>query len=113
MRTKVDIYRTAIVDEAVCDIVQFTPREISLIGRAQGQTHVTFWFDDPATPPLTYLVEGRARRRRSSSRIEDKYQLLEDLVNEMFPDSKINLVVLADKLLVKGQAKDSEEAAQI
>jgi pilus assembly protein CpaC len=31
----------------------------------------------------------------------------------MFPDSKIKLVVLADKLLVKGQAKDAEEAAQI
>ena len=39
--------------------------------------------------------------------------MLEDVVNEMFPDSKIHLVVLADKLLVKGQAKDSEEAAQI
>jgi pilus assembly protein CpaC len=39
--------------------------------------------------------------------------MLEDLVNEQFPDSKIKLVVLADKLLLKGQAKDSEEAAQI
>src|SRR4029079_6594826 len=48
LRTKVDIYRTAIVDETVCDIVQFTPREVSIIGRAVGQTHVTFWFDDPA-----------------------------------------------------------------
>ena len=36
MRTKVDIYRTAVVDEAICDIVQFTPREVSLIGRAPG-----------------------------------------------------------------------------
>jgi pilus assembly protein CpaC len=31
----------------------------------------------------------------------------------MFPDSKVHLVIVADKLLVKGQAKDSEEAAQI
>ena len=57
LRTKVDVYRTAIVDESVCDIVQFTPREVSIIGRSQGQTHVTFWFDDPAMPPLTYLVK--------------------------------------------------------
>jgi pilus assembly protein CpaC len=38
---------------------------------------------------------------------------LENVINEMFPDSKIHLVIVADKLLVKGQAKDSEEAAQI
>jgi pilus assembly protein CpaC len=112
MRTKVDIYRTAVVDESVCDIVQFTPREISLIGRAQGTTHVTFWFDDPGTPPLTYLVKVEPDGELIKS-IEFKYQMLEDLINEQFPDSKIKLVVLADKLLVKGQAKDSEEAAQI
>ncbi len=112
MRTKVDIYRTAVVDESICDIVQFTPREISLIGRAQGSTHITFWFDDPAQPPLTYLVKVEPDAD-AIKRDEYKYQMLEDLVNEMFPDSKIRLVVLADKLLVKGQAKDSEEAAQI
>ncbi|MEX2175683.1 MAG: pilus assembly protein N-terminal domain-containing protein [Pirellulaceae bacterium] len=112
LRTKIDIYRTAVVDESICDIVQFTPREISLIGRAQGNTHVTFWFDDPAQPPLTYLVQVEPDAD-AIKQVEIKYQLLEDLVNEMFPDSKIGLVVLADKLLVKGQAKDSEEAAQI
>ncbi len=112
MRTKVDIYRTAVVDESVCDIVQFTPREISLIGRAQGTTHITFWFDDPATPPLTYLVKVEPDPALISQ-IENKFQMLEDLVNEQFPDSKIKLVVLADKLLLKGQAKDAEEAAQI
>jgi pilus assembly protein CpaC len=112
MRTKVDIYRTAVVDESVCDIVQFTPREISLIGRAQGTTHITFWFDDPATPPLTYLVKVEPDPAIIKN-IEDKFQMLEDLVNEQFPDSKIKLVVLADKLLLKGQAKDAEEAAQI
>jgi pilus assembly protein CpaC len=112
MRTKVDIYRTAVVDESVCDIVQFTPREISLIGRAQGTTHITFWFDDPGTPPLTYLVKVEPDPAIIKN-IEDKFQMLEDLVNEQFPDSKIKLVVLADKLLLKGQAKDAEEAAQI
>jgi pilus assembly protein CpaC len=112
LRTKVDIYRTAIVDEAVCDIVQFTPREVSIIGRAVGQTHVTFWFDDPAMAPLTYLVEVKPDAEQVKAD-EDKYALLENVINEMFPDSKIHLVIVADKLLVKGQAKDSEEAAQI
>src|SRR4029079_740224 len=62
--------------------------------------------------PLTYLVEVKADAEQVKAD-EDKYQLLENVINEMFPDSKIHLVIVADKLLVKGQAKDSEEAAQI
>jgi pilus assembly protein CpaC len=112
LRTKVDVYRTAIVDEAICDVVQFTPREISIIGRSVGQTHVTFWFDDPAMTPVTYLVEIAADVEQVK-KDEEKYKLLEDVINEMFPDSKVYLVIVADKLLVKGQARDSEEASQI
>jgi pilus assembly protein CpaC len=112
LRTKVDVYRTATVDEAIVELVQFTPREISLIGRSQGQTHVTFWFDDAAQPPVTYLVEVSPDSEVIRIQ-EEKYKLLENLINEMFPDSKVYLVLVADKLLVKGQARDSEEAAQI
>jgi Flp pilus assembly secretin CpaC len=46
-----------IVEPAVCDIVQTTPREISLVGRSAGRTQVTFWFDEPGMTPLTYVVE--------------------------------------------------------
>lgn len=112
LRTAKDIYRTAVVDDAVLEIVQFTPREISLIGRSQGSTHVTFWFDDPALQPVTYLVtvEPDAGQVKID---EEKYQLLEDMINEMFPDSKIHMQLIANKLVVRGQARDSEEAFQI
>lgn len=112
MRTKVDIYRTAVVDEGICEVVQFTPREISLIGRSTGSTHITFWFDDPNMQPLTYLIKVEPDAEAVQAE-EDKYKLLEDVINEMFPDSKIHLLIVADKLIVKGQAKDAEEAAQI
>jgi pilus assembly protein CpaC len=112
LRTKVDIYRTAVVDDSICDVVQFTPREVSLIGKSQGSTHVTFWFDDPAMQPVTYLVRVAADAAETK-KIEDNYAMLQDVINEMFPDSKIQLLVVADKLIIRGQAKDSEEAAQI
>ncbi|MFO0886435.1 MAG: pilus assembly protein N-terminal domain-containing protein, partial [Pirellulales bacterium] len=53
LRTKTDLYRTAVVDDGICEIVQFTPRELSIIGKSQGATHVTFWFDDPKADPVT------------------------------------------------------------
>ena len=112
LRTAKDIYRTAVVDDGVVEIVQFTPREISLIGRAQGATHVTFWFDDPATQPVTYLVKVEPDAGQVKID-EEKYQLLEDMINEMFPDSKIHMQLIANKLVIRGQARDSEEAFQI
>jgi Flp pilus assembly secretin CpaC len=57
LRAKADVYRTAIVDAAVCDIAQFTPRELSIVGKSMGQTQVTFWFDDPRLAPQTYLID--------------------------------------------------------
>jgi pilus assembly protein CpaC len=112
LRTAKDIYRTAVVDDGVLEIVQFTPREISLIGRSQGATHVTFWFDDPAAQPVTYLVKVEPDAGQVKID-EEKYQLLEDMLNEMFPDSKVHLQLIANKLVVRGQARDSEEASQI
>lgn len=112
LRTKVDIYRTAVVDPRVCNIVQFTPREVSVIGQAQGATHVTFWFEDGQHQPLTYLVRVVADPDVQVRR-EEQYQLLEEMIAELFPDSKVHLVPISNKLLVKGQARDAEEAAQI
>ena len=112
LRTEVDIYRTAVVDPQICDVIQFTPREISIIGKGQGATHVTFWFRDGEHRPITYLVKvmpDPEERRR----YEVQYEMLEDVLAELFPDSKVRLLLVADKLIVRGQAKDSEEAAQI
>jgi len=112
LRTKDDIYRTAVVDPSVCDIVQFTPREVSVIGRGLGATHLTFWFADGTYRPITYLVRVEAdpdlRQRR-----EERYEILEEIVTELFPESKVKLTPMADKLIVRGQARDVEEVTQI
>jgi pilus assembly protein CpaC len=112
LRTTVDIYRTAVVDPGVCDVVQFTPREISVIGKGQGATHVTFWFEDGTHRPVTYLVRVTPDPETQQRR-EEQYGILERDLAELFPDSKVHLLIVADKLIVKGQAKDAAEAAQI
>lgn len=112
LRSETDIYRTAVVDPSVCDIVQFTPREISIIGKSQGATHITFWFDQADNRPLTYLVrvmpDPNAREE-----LEVEYDILEEILAELFPDSDVELIPVADKLIVKGEAQDAEEAVQI
>ena len=57
LRTKADIHRTAVAAEGIVELSQFTPREISLVGRSPGTTTVTFWFRDAAQPPVIYAVK--------------------------------------------------------
>ena len=112
LRTKDDIYRISVVDPTICDVVQFTPREISVIGKGQGATHVTFWFKGIGKRPVTYLVRvlPDIEERR---RLENTYKILEKVIAKLYPDSKVRLISVADKLIVRGQAKGSAEAAQI
>jgi pilus assembly protein CpaC len=112
LRTQVDIYRTAVVDDGVCEVVQFTPREVSIIGKSTGATHITFWFEDANMKPMTYLVTVEPDTEEIR-KLEQQYFVLEQMIAEMFPNSKVRLIVAANKLIVKGQARDAEEASQI
>ncbi len=106
-----NIVRTAIADPTVIDIVQYSPNEISIIGLALGSTTLTLWFDSSADP-LIYLVTTipdpgiEDRRRLDLGKLEKKLAIL-------FPNSKVYLIPMRYKLLVKGQARDSQEATQI
>ena len=112
LRTDFDIYRSAVVDPAICDLVQFTPQEVSIIGKSVGTTNVTFWFRDGHQRPMIYVVkvEPDLEIRRE---VEDEYRILAQILSELFPDSKVELIPVANKLVVRGQANDSQEAAQI
>lgn len=112
MRTKYNLIRTAIVDPSICDIVQFTPREISIIGRAIGSTHVTFWFEDGTFKPITFVVKTLPDPTLRDRRAE-QFALLEEHISEMFPNSKVKLILLANKLIIRGQVRNAEEASEI
>ena len=112
LRTRMNLYRTAVVDPMVCDVIQFTPREVQIVGKAVGATHVTFWFEGGLRRPVTYLVRI-VPDQEVVKNVEYRYGLLEDMLAELFPNSKVRLSVLANKLIVRGQANDAEEATRI
>ena len=114
MSTKVDVLRVAIGDSAIVDVAQLDPREMQLIGKELGTTTMTLWLGNPgmAQQILTYLVTvtpdpGLQHLRKT------QYRELEAMLNELFPNSKVQLIPVADKLVVRGQARDAQEATQI
>lgn len=106
-----NIVRTAIADDSVIDIAQFSPREISIIGIGLGTTTLTIWFENNPQP-LIYLVKTipdpslEEQKHLDYGRLERKLQVL-------FPNSKVYLIPISGKIVVKGQARDATEAARI
>lgn len=109
LRTKVPVSRVSITEPKTLDIVQYSPTEFELIGHHPGQTSLTFWYGD--NQALRYFV--RVKPGPYETEVAKEYRELQDKINEMFPNSMVQLIPIADKLIVRGQARDSAEATQI
>ena len=105
------IARIAIADPTVVDVVQYSPNEIGIIGMNFGTTTLTMWFDN-SRDPLIYLVEV-IPDPTFEDRLRNDFGKLEKQLRILFPNSKVFLVPLQQRLIVKGQARDAEEAARI
>jgi len=109
IRTNEPVRQFSITDPDVLEVVQFSAQEFELIGGDPGETTLTLWFGDQV---LRYLVHV-TRDVTEQQFAEEEYGKLQDRINEMFPDSIVQLIPIADKLIVRGQAKDSAEATEI
>lgn len=109
--TRQRVMRFAIADPSVIDIVQYSPTELSIVGLELGSTNLLYWFEGEVEP-LIYEVTVvpdpalEEQRRIDYGRLERKLAIL-------FPNSKVYLIPLSGKIVVKGQARDGEEAARI
>jgi len=111
VKTRSRVTRMAIADPSVIDIAPFEEDEFAIIGTAIGSTTLTLWFendDDPLIYEVTVIDDPNIEEQR---RID--YGKLERKLAILFPNSKVYLIPLHEKLVVKGQAKDGAEAARI
>ncbi len=109
MRT--NISRISIGDQSIVDVIQYSPKEIALVGLARGTTSLTFWFENEADPVI-YTVKTVRDPNLDNQRKLD-YGRLERKLAQMYPNSKVYLIPFQQKIVVRGQARDSEEAAHI
>jgi pilus assembly protein CpaC len=109
--TRANVTRMAIGDQSVIDIVQYSPREFSIIGMARGATTLTLWFEGEQEP-LIYTIRT-IRDPSLNKQRELDYGQLERKLAEMYPNSKVYLIPFSWKIVVRGQARDQEEASHI
>lgn len=110
--------RTQIADPEVATfrILEPNGRQMTIIGAKPGITVLNLWFTDPANKDkekiLSYLVRVLPDPE-AKERLEAIYKALEIEINKAFPNSRIRLTLVGDKLMVSGQAHDIHDATQI
>lgn len=109
--TRSNVVRMAIGDQSVIDVVQYSPKEFSIIGMARGATTLTLWFEGESDP-LIYTIQT-IRDPSLNKQREIDYGKLEQKLALMYPNSKVYLIPFSWKIVVRGQARDQEEAAHI
>ncbi|OYW19970.1 MAG: hypothetical protein B7Z55_07975, partial [Planctomycetales bacterium 12-60-4] len=113
LRLKQDVFRVAVADPSILDFVAFGTREVEIIGKETGSTSVTLWTGDEQAPQLLSLLVTVVKDDAVDQQRRLEYAELESMLNELFPNSRTQLIPIADKLIVRGQARDEQEATQI
>ena len=115
---KVTPTRTQIADPAIADFRLLEPqgKQMTIIGMKPGITVLNLWFTDPMNKDkekiLSYLVrvfpDPEAKERRAAS-----YRALEGDINKTFPNSRVRLTLVGDKVILSGQVHDVRDAVLI
>jgi len=113
MKMKHDIFRVAVADPSIIEFVAFGSREVEIIGKQTGTTTLTLWLGTPQQTRLLSMVVTVTRDDAAEDRRRLEYGELQKMVNAMFPNSKIQLIPIADKVIVRGDASDEQEAMRI
>ena len=121
-------------DETVAGFQVVTDQEFAVVGKKPGRTVLNLWFPDPRDPndpqkdrTLSYLVvvlpdieraelDMLAERKRLEGEVrafETALKVLEREIKEAFPDSAVQLSLVGEQVVVRGEAKDVVDAAQI
>ncbi|QDU16197.1 Type II secretion system protein D precursor [Gimesia maris] len=103
-------FRDQVANPDIIDVLNITDTEFSVSGKTVGTTVLNFWFENPAAPGgrdlLSYMVRVTA----------DYTEVLKELelsINRIFPNSAVRLTYVGNQVVVRGQAKDVAQGAQI
>jgi pilus assembly protein CpaC len=113
IRAKQDIKRVIVADESKVQVVLFNPRVVELIGKQTGSTNVFLWMGNEQQARILSILVNVRRDKSIEDRKRLEFGELQQLINSTFPNSKIQLIPIADKLIVRGQVRDEMEISQI
>ena len=115
LRFRLPPFRDQVGDPDVAELSSISESEISVTGNQVGSTTVNFWFKDQQTGQqevLSYLVRVTDDPEQSRQ-FERLLENLERDINRGFPNSTVDLSYVGAQVVVRGKARDIEEATNI
>lgn len=115
LRLKREPVRDQIGNPDLLSSLNISPTEYSLTGTDVGSTVLNFWFDskDQQAQQLVSLLVRVIEDPDQLGQFAEQVKQLEVEINRSFPDSGIRLSVIGQQVVVRGQARDIEDAANI
>ena len=111
LMTRSSVRRLAVTDSAVCNFVQYSPRELAVVGLSLGTTDLMIWFEGQEVPAIYEVTVVADKDLQEQQRLE--VSSLQTRIRQLFPNSSVTLVGVGNQVVVKGQAYDSNEATRI
>jgi Flp pilus assembly secretin CpaC len=112
VRTEFDVTRAQSLDPRVCDVIQFAPRELTIVGKQQGITRVDFWQEGQEGKRQSYVV-CVGTDESAQLRTQDQFAKLREVLRELYPASGVQLESQNGSLVVTGSARSKAEAIAI
>ena len=105
------ITRIAVTAPEIVNFVQYSEKEVALIGLDIGSTDLTLWFENDPNPVMYEITvtSGTPKAKSPHGALVEVGQKL----RTVFPRSRVQLIPVADQVVVKGQAYDAADAEQI
>lgn len=111
LMTRSNVRRLAVTDSAVCNFVQYSPKELAVVGLSLGTTDLMIWFEGQEVPAIYEVTVVADKDLQEQQRLE--VDSLQAHIRQLFPNSSVTLVGVGNQVVVKGQAYDSTEATRI
>lgn len=105
------VRRIAITDSTIANFVQYSENEISIVGLELGRTDLTLWFENEDAPSIYEVTVVRDASLEEQRTVD--FGRLERRLKVLYPNSTVALIPVGSQVIVRGQAYDGEEAANI
>ena len=122
VKTHKRISRFAWSDPNLIDVVQYTDHDFGILATNLGSTDLWLWFEEEegkdgkppkeSETPLMYNITI-IRDPDVEDRRKIDYGRVERLIKVLYPNSNVYLIPLTSRVVVRGQARDPEEASRI
>ncbi len=115
LRFQIAPFRDQIGDPEIVDVLSITETELSITGKKVGSTVLNLWFNDgrSAEPELLSYLVRVAEDPELSRQYDLLLENLEREVNRGFPNSVVKLSYVGSQVVVRGKARDIEDATNI